>query len=222
MTTKPFKVYIAGKITGNEFYKLQFVKLAQWLKAVYPNLIVINPAVLPQGMSNADYARICLSMIDSADFVVFQSNMGDSDGCQLECDYCDYVGKPYAILYEKLDEENYCPECNKEVSIGYVCGEHFLNYADSNCPCCGTFKIMRAHNVDELNCWEVYKAMWKAEKAKLFAGSTDCEWFDDWMNHPFYKCGNCGHVFGGNVNYCENCGKRITGERGESSGNMAE
>ncbi len=222
MTNKPFKVYIAGKITGNEFYKLQFANLAKWLKSVYPNLIVINPAALPQGMSNADYARICLSMIDSADFVVFNHNIGDSKGCQLECDYCDYVGKPYTILHDKLDEENDCPECNKQISVGYVCGENFIMGGDKNCPCCSEFKIMRAHNVDELNCWEVYKTMYIAEKARLLNGTTDCEWFDDWLNHPFYKCGSCGHVFGGNVNYCENCGKKITGERGDSGGNVAE
>lgn len=222
MINRSFKVYIAGKITGNRFYKLQFVKFTGWLKTVYPNAVVINPASLPQGLSNADYARICLSMIDSADIVVFQDNMSESNGCQLECDYCDYIDKPYAILNEKPDEENYCPECNKEISIGYVCGEHFVIGSGTNCPCCDNFKIMRAHNVDELNCWEVYKAMYLAEKAKHSPGTTECEWVDDWLNHPFYKCCNCGYIFVGNVKHCENCGKKITKERGVDSGDMAE
>ncbi len=222
MINRPFKVYIAGKITGNEFYKLQFIELKKWLKAIYPSLMVINPASLPMGLSKADYARICFSMIDSADFVIFQSNMSDSDGCWLECDYCDYIGKPYAILHDESDEESYCPECDKPVEIGYVCGEHFVIGSDTHCPCCDNFRIMRAHNVDELNCWAVYTAMWKAHKKNLEAETTECEWFDDWLNHPFFKCCNCGEVFAGKPNYCENCGKKIIGERGAKDGNMAK
>lgn len=222
MITDPIKVYIAGKITGNKFYKLQFANVMKWLKTVYPNVVVINPASLSQGMSNADYARICLSMIDSADIVVFQGNMRESKGCQLELDYCNYVDKPYAIMRTELDEENYCPECGRTVKIGYACGEHFVIGSDTNCPCCDAFSVMRNDEVDELNCWEVYKAMYIAEKAKNSPGTTECEWVDDWLNHPFYKCCNCGYVFVGNVKYCENCGKKITKERGEGSGDMAE
>lgn len=33
--------------------------------------IVLNPAHLPEGMKSADYMRICLAMIDSADLVAF-------------------------------------------------------------------------------------------------------------------------------------------------------
>ncbi|MBQ5592016.1 MAG: hypothetical protein IIU80_03640, partial [Clostridia bacterium] len=165
---------------------------------------------------------ICLSMIDSADIVVFQDNMSDSKGCQLELDYCDYVDKPYAIMCTEFEEDNYCPECDRTVKIGYVCGEHFVIGSDTNCPCCDDFKVMRFDGADEVNCWEVYKAMYIAEKAKHSPGTTECEWVDDWLNHPFYKCCNCGYVFVGNVKHCENCGKKITKERGVDSGDMAE
>lgn len=222
MTNKPFKVYIAGKITGNEFYKLKFVKLQKWLKTIYPNVTVINPAALPQGLSRADYARICISMIDSADIVVFNNDIAESQGCRLELEYCDYINKPYAIMHEELVEENYCPECGKAVEIECACGESFLVTDNLDCPCCGEFKIFRCSNVDELNCWEIYKAMWIAEMAKNHTETAECEWVDDWMNHPFYKCASCGNVFVDKVNYCDNCGKKITGERGGGSGNMAE
>lgn len=222
MTTKSFKVYIAGKITGNELYKQQFTDLAEWLKSVYPNVTVINPAALPQGMNNADYVRICFSMIDSADIVVFQENMRESKGCQLELEYCDYVDKPYAVMSDKRDSDNYCPECHREVHIGYACGEHFVIGSDTNCPLCDCFRVMRFSEVDELNCWEVRKALWIAEKTKYPLEVTECIWVDDWLNYPFYKCCDCGYVFVGNANYCESCGKRIIGERGAKNGNVAE
>ncbi len=222
MTNKPFKIYIAGKITGNEVYKQQFAELEEWLKCVYPNVMVINPAVLPQGLSRADYARIYISMIDSADIVVFDSDIGDSKGSQLEIEYCDYINKPYVIMHEEFDSKNYCPECGKPVEIEGACGEHFIIRDNPDCPCCGHFNIFRVGDVDELNCWEVYKAMWIAEMAKNHIETTECEWVDDWMNHPFYKCASCRNVFVGKANYCDNCGKKITGERGSGSGNMAE
>lgn len=222
MTSRPIKAYIAGKITGNELYKIQFADLAEWIEAVYPKVKVINPAVLPQGMSNSDYARICFSMIDSADIVVFGNGIADSRGAQLELEYCDYTDKPYAILRTELDEENYCPECHREVGIGYACGESFVVGGGTNCPCCDAFKIMRFDSVDELNCWEIYKAMWLAEKALYPLEVTECEWVDDWLNYPFYKCCNCGYIFVGSVKYCENCGKKITKERGEGNGYMAK
>ncbi len=216
------KVYIAGKITGNEFYKQQFDELAEWLKTVYPNVTVINPAVLPQGMSNADYARICFSMIDSADLVVFSHDIADSRGAQLELEYCDYTDKPYAVMSDKSNGDDLCPECHREVSIGYACGEYFVIGSGANCPLCDCFKVMRNSEVDELNCWAVQKAMWIAEKAEHLTEATECIWVDDWLNYPFYKCCSCGYVFVGNANYCESCGKRIIGERGAKDGNMAE
>ena len=212
MINHPIKIYIAGKITGNKFYKLQFVRVMKWLKAIYPNAVVINPASLPQGLSNADYVRIYLSMIDSADIVVFQHNMGDSKGCMLKLDYCNYVDKPYAVLSTEFDENNYCPECDSTVKIGYACGEYFVIGSNTNCPCCDDFNLMRNSGADEVNCWEVYKAMYIAEKAKHAPVTAECKWVDDWLNYPFYKCCNCGNVFVGSVNYCQNCGRKITKE----------
>ena len=61
------KVYIAGKITGNENYKAEFAEAEKKLRAL--GHIPLNPAVLPEGLEKADYMRICLAMLDSADAI---------------------------------------------------------------------------------------------------------------------------------------------------------
>lgn len=89
------KVYIAGKITGDPGYHDKFREAeVQLHKHGY---IVLNPAELPEGMSPADYMRICLAMIDVADAVVFLPGAADSAGARLEKAYCKYIGKEYEI-----------------------------------------------------------------------------------------------------------------------------
>ena len=85
------KVYIAGKITGDSEYFAKFGK-AQ-VKLVNQGYIVLNPADLPEGMSAADYMRICFAMIDAADFCVFLSDWEESRGTRIERAYCEYIGK---------------------------------------------------------------------------------------------------------------------------------
>ena len=84
-------VYIDGKITGDPGYHYHFHKAeAELYKR---GDIPINPAALPEGMAPADYMRICLTMIDVGDIVVFLPNAKDSAGAQLERAYCKYIGK---------------------------------------------------------------------------------------------------------------------------------
>lgn len=86
------KVYIAGKITGDNGYKAKFAKA--WDELSEKGHAVLNPSILPSGMTNADYMRICLSMIDSADAVYFLPDYKGSPGAQIELAYCLYIGKP--------------------------------------------------------------------------------------------------------------------------------
>lgn len=87
------KVYIAGKITGDPGYQDKFLKAEILLHQ--RGYIVLNPAELPEGMSPADYMRICFAMIDTADAVVFLSDAAESAGARLEMAYCEYIGKEY-------------------------------------------------------------------------------------------------------------------------------
>lgn len=85
------KIYIAGKITGDENYKAKFATVQKELES--EGHIVLNPALLPQGMETKDYMRICLAMIETADMVHFLPDSGQSRGATVERAYCEYTNK---------------------------------------------------------------------------------------------------------------------------------
>lgn len=89
------KVYIAGKISGDDDYTDKFYSYETDVSKLYE--VVLNPAVLPSGMAPADYMRICFAMIDTADAVMFIPDWEQSEGAKLEHQYCKYIGKP--VLY---------------------------------------------------------------------------------------------------------------------------
>lgn len=95
------KIYIAGKITGDPNYKEKFSKMESELLKI-PKTVIINPAKLPQGLTPADYARICFAMIDSSDIVVFAPNYKKSQGALLEMQYCRYIQKAWAPFEEYI------------------------------------------------------------------------------------------------------------------------
>ena len=88
------KIYISGKITGDRRYKTKFKEAERKLAAT--GHIVINPAVLPLGLSEADYMRIDFAMMEAADVVLFLHDYHESKGAMLEWSWCQRVGKPCA------------------------------------------------------------------------------------------------------------------------------
>jgi len=90
------KIYIAGKITGDAKYKEKFASEAKAIEDA--GHIPLNPAMLPAGMKNEDYMRICFAMIDISDAVYFLPDALESKGAMLEYDYCDYTYKPRFYL----------------------------------------------------------------------------------------------------------------------------
>lgn len=90
------KIYIAGKITGEPDYKQKFSETEEYFKTI--GYAVLNPADLPSGMSPADYMRICLAMVDTADAIYLLPNHIDSKGAEIELRYAEYIGK--RILYD--------------------------------------------------------------------------------------------------------------------------
>ena len=95
-------VYIAGAITGVEKYREPFEAAADELQAA--GFIPLTPTWQPQGLTNAQYMRTCLAMIDSSDAVLFLPDWDDSRGARLEWLYCDYIGKPSYMTINWLKE----------------------------------------------------------------------------------------------------------------------
>ena len=93
------KIYLAGKITGNTDYIRDFMIWSVQLEE--QGHIVLNPAILGEGLTEAEYMRICFAMIDVADRVAFLPNWEDSNGAKLEYEYCEYTGKPITFLDEE-------------------------------------------------------------------------------------------------------------------------
>lgn len=85
------KIYIAGKITGNEDFRAEF-KFRQMLIESEGH-IVLNPAELPKGLEHQEYMHICYSMIDVCDAVSFLDNWVDSPGANMEYQYASKKGK---------------------------------------------------------------------------------------------------------------------------------
>ena len=94
-------VYIAGPITGTKDYRERFARAAALIEQM--GYIALNPATLPGGLTNEQYMKICFSMIESADVVLFLSNWRKSLGASLEQLYCNYIGKPVALNYDDVD-----------------------------------------------------------------------------------------------------------------------
>jgi nucleoside 2-deoxyribosyltransferase len=95
-------VYIAGSITDNPEYYARFTEAEN--KLLDSGYDALSPAWLPSGLDNAQYMRMCLAMIDSADAVLFLPDAEKSKGSKLEALYCDYVKKPIVRNIEDLDD----------------------------------------------------------------------------------------------------------------------
>ena len=91
-------IFISGAMTGREdLNRKQFNKIEMQLRK--NGHIVLNPAVLPDGMEYDAYIRICNSMINEADALYMMKGWQDSNGAKMEYMYANEKGK--AILFEE-------------------------------------------------------------------------------------------------------------------------
>ena len=105
------KIYLSGPITSKpDTYQADFAAAAQLVERA--GCVPLNPATLPLGLDKADYMRITLAMLDSADKVLLLDDWTKSSGAQLEEGYADYTGKPTMDL--RHFRERYLPEPEPE------------------------------------------------------------------------------------------------------------
>lgn len=102
------KIYIAGKITGDPGYKTKFNAASEALAG--EGHTVLNPAVLPEGLSRAEYMQICFQMIFAADKVVFLDDFTESKGAMLEYSLCRYIGKDLVCEVAVAEETTWTKE----------------------------------------------------------------------------------------------------------------
>lgn len=80
------KIYIAGPITGHGDYEKKFARAEELLTE--RGHIVINPALLPEGLGSCDtYMGIYFAMIDACDAVVMLDGWQESFGACREWGY---------------------------------------------------------------------------------------------------------------------------------------
>ena len=95
------KIYIAGKITGNDRYRRQFLNAEIDLCIEDISRTILNPADTVAricGLEHHEYIHICKAMIDVCDTVAFLPNWKESKGAVKEHEYAQKMGKKIIYL----------------------------------------------------------------------------------------------------------------------------
>lgn len=95
------KIYISGKITGNDNYMEEFKEAQDNLEK--EGCRVLNPAAtcatLPPGTTYEEYMDIAFKLLDMADAIYMLRTWKDSKGANREYGYA--LGKGMEIIHEK-------------------------------------------------------------------------------------------------------------------------
>lgn len=71
MIPKRTTVFLSGPMTGlPDFNRKEFRRIEKELKKLYPHWIILNPAILPEGLEHHEYMKICTAMVKVADQVI--------------------------------------------------------------------------------------------------------------------------------------------------------
>lgn len=95
------KVYIAGPMTGYENYNRESFHSAA--ECVTENgHTALNPAILPDGLTQAQYMDICFAMIRAADAIYLLDGYSKSKGALAELAYAEKL--ELDIIYQNILE----------------------------------------------------------------------------------------------------------------------
>ncbi len=107
------RVYIAGPMTGYEnFNREAFHKAEEELKR--EGHTVLNPAVLPDGLTQPHYMDICMAMIRCVDAIYMLNGWQRSAGAKAELALAEKLGHPALV-------------CSADDEAGYFQGRHDCN-----------------------------------------------------------------------------------------------
>lgn len=103
--------YIAGPVTGEPAHVEAFKEAEEDLTAL--GFVALSPIHLPEGLPDKQYARICLTMLDSADVIVLLDGWGVTDETiMLKC-YARYCQVPHIHMRTTLLNEKLLPRVRR-------------------------------------------------------------------------------------------------------------
>ena len=92
------KIFISGGITNCSDYKEHFAKVEKMLTE--KGYAVLNPAIFPAGLTQEEYMRMCIPMLQICDEVYMLDNWKQSEGAKIEHSLAEQAGK--TIHYEPV------------------------------------------------------------------------------------------------------------------------
>lgn len=82
------KVYIAGPMTGHkDLNKPAFIEAS--LSLMDMGYVVLNPATLPEGLTQSEYMDICFAMVRASDAIYLLEGYENSKGALAELAYAE-------------------------------------------------------------------------------------------------------------------------------------
>ncbi len=87
------KIFISGPMTGYEDFNRKKFN-AEAARLTRHGHIALNPAGLPDGLSERDYIDICMTMLSCADGILMLSGWESSAGATTEYHYAYRAGMP--------------------------------------------------------------------------------------------------------------------------------